>query len=270
MHGLLQEQKGGEQGMQERLQKFVEELKTMPVAIQTQAANEQHYEVCCSAGKPVGDPAGILADVLASECVGSHRQLSTLQKQQVLLQPKNMLHHTVTGAISSAVSHCNCLEIPWSSAGLATQHALLLHSLTPMPGGKGCTPHCCKAWQAQHCPQRLPAPAQLGTCGQVSTSAAFALWPLHSEASLSDLTTLQSCGMLHCPLQVPTDYFLLVLGKHKKYSSCLWPDSSLTLDEAEAAMLGKQCCISVFEVKPAQASLNSSLMLDKPGAATLG
>ena len=31
--------------MQERLQRFVEELKTMPVAIQTQAANEQHYEV---------------------------------------------------------------------------------------------------------------------------------------------------------------------------------------------------------------------------------
>ena len=45
VHGLLQEQKGGEQGMQERLQRFVEELKTMPVAIQTQAANEQHYEV---------------------------------------------------------------------------------------------------------------------------------------------------------------------------------------------------------------------------------
>lgn len=81
---IASEQKGGEQGMQERLQRFVEELKTMPVAIQTQAANEQHYEV-------------------------------------------------------------------------------------------------------------------------------------------------------------PTDYFLLVLGKHKKYSSCLWPDSSLTLDEAEAAML-ELCC----------------------------
>ena len=75
MHGLLQEQKGGEQGMQERLQKFVEELKTMPVAIQTQAANEQHYEVCCSAGKPAGDPADILANVLASRasvCTASH------------------------------------------------------------------------------------------------------------------------------------------------------------------------------------------------------
>lgn len=57
--------------MQERLQRFVEELKTMPVAIQTQAANEQHYEVCC----PVDDPAGILADVPASNapvCTANH------------------------------------------------------------------------------------------------------------------------------------------------------------------------------------------------------
>ena len=39
-------------------------------------------------------------------------------------------------------------------------------------------------------------------------------------------------------LQVPTEYFLLVLGKHLKYSSCLYPSSSSTLDEAEEAMLG--------------------------------
>ena len=56
LHGLLQEQKGGEQAMQERLQRFVEELKTMPVAIQTQAANEQHYEVCCLGGVPCCHP----------------------------------------------------------------------------------------------------------------------------------------------------------------------------------------------------------------------
>jgi hypothetical protein len=28
-----------------RLQEFVDELKTMPVAVQTDSANEQHYEV---------------------------------------------------------------------------------------------------------------------------------------------------------------------------------------------------------------------------------
>ena len=68
--------------------------------------------------------------------------------------------------------------------------------------------------------------------------------------------------MPQSPLQVPTDYFLLVLGKHKKYSSCLWPDSSLTLDEAEAAMLGEHSLIC-GQVNPAQASLNSSLKLDR-------
>lgn len=39
-------------------------------------------------------------------------------------------------------------------------------------------------------------------------------------------------------MQVPSEYFLLVLGKHLKYSSCLYPSSSTTLDEAEEAMLG--------------------------------
>ena len=60
--------------------------------------------------------------------------------------------------------------------------------------------------------------------------------------------------MPHSPLQVPTDYFLLVLGKHKKYSSCLWPDSSLTLDEAEAAMLGEHCCVLVKSILLKQVS----------------
>ena len=32
---------------QRRLQAFVDELKSMPVAVQTLAANEQHYEVQC-------------------------------------------------------------------------------------------------------------------------------------------------------------------------------------------------------------------------------
>ncbi|CAL8464900.1 g4435 [Coccomyxa elongata] len=41
--------------------------------------------------------------------------------------------------------------------------------------------------------------------------------------------------------EVPSDYFLLVLGQHLKYSSCLYPSSSTTLDEAEEAMLGL-CC----------------------------
>ncbi len=40
--------------------------------------------------------------------------------------------------------------------------------------------------------------------------------------------------------EVPTSYFLLCLGKHLKYSSCLYPglDSATSLSDAEEAMLG--------------------------------
>ena len=40
-------------------------------------------------------------------------------------------------------------------------------------------------------------------------------------------------------MQVPTEYFLLILGKHLKYSSCLYPAADTVLDEAEDAMLGR-------------------------------
>ena len=50
-----------------------------------------------------------------------------------------------------------------------------------------------------------------------------------------------SIGLAH-GLQVPTEYFLLVLGKHLKYSSCLYPTPQTTLDEAEDAMLGRHSC----------------------------
>jgi hypothetical protein len=41
--------------------------------------------------------------------------------------------------------------------------------------------------------------------------------------------------------QVPTDYFVLVLGPHLKYSSCLYNSARNTLAEAEHNMLGG-CC----------------------------
>jgi len=40
-------------------------------------------------------------------------------------------------------------------------------------------------------------------------------------------------------MQVPTEYFLLVLGKHLKYSSCLYPAANTILNEAEESMLGR-------------------------------
>jgi cyclopropane-fatty-acyl-phospholipid synthase len=41
--------------------------------------------------------------------------------------------------------------------------------------------------------------------------------------------------------EVPAEFFLEVLGKHLKYSSCLFPEGVHSLDEAEAAMLDLTC-----------------------------
>ena len=41
--------------------------------------------------------------------------------------------------------------------------------------------------------------------------------------------------------EVPPEFFLQVLGKHLKYSGCLWPDGVSSLDQAEAAMLKLTC-----------------------------
>jgi hypothetical protein len=43
-------------------------------------------------------------------------------------------------------------------------------------------------------------------------------------------------------MQVPTEYYLLCLGKHLKYSSCLYRSDRDTLSQAEANMLGKRRC----------------------------
>ena len=41
----LQSEEGGPAEQLRKVQAFVEELKTLPIAVQTAAANEQHYEV---------------------------------------------------------------------------------------------------------------------------------------------------------------------------------------------------------------------------------
>jgi len=41
--------------------------------------------------------------------------------------------------------------------------------------------------------------------------------------------------------EVPAEFFQIVLGRHLKYSSCLWPDGVSTLDDAEAAALRETC-----------------------------
>lgn len=49
--------------------------------------------------------------------------------------------------------------------------------------------------------------------------------------------------------EVPTEYFVLCLGKHMKYSSCLFEKGNESLSQAEEAMLGElklllKCCQS--------------------------
>jgi cyclopropane-fatty-acyl-phospholipid synthase len=41
--------------------------------------------------------------------------------------------------------------------------------------------------------------------------------------------------------ELPPEFFALVLGKHRKYSCCLYADATTTLDEAEAAALSETC-----------------------------
>ncbi|WFB37060.1 cyclopropane-fatty-acyl-phospholipid synthase [Kiritimatiellota bacterium B12222] len=41
--------------------------------------------------------------------------------------------------------------------------------------------------------------------------------------------------------EVPTGFFMKVLGQHMKYSSCIWPEGVETLKDAEAAMLDLSC-----------------------------
>ena len=53
-------------------------------------------------------------------------------------------------------------------------------------------------------------------------------------AVLTDAANLQH-------YELPPEFFGLVLGKHRKYSCCLYPAGSETLGEAEAAMLALTC-----------------------------
>lgn len=41
--------------------------------------------------------------------------------------------------------------------------------------------------------------------------------------------------------EVPTEYYVAVLGQHRKYSSCLYPRPNMTLEEAEVEMLELTC-----------------------------
>jgi len=47
--------------------------------------------------------------------------------------------------------------------------------------------------------------------------------------------------------EVPSAFYELVLGDHRKYSCAIWPEDTTTLDEAEAAMLALTCARAGLE-----------------------
>ena len=47
--------------------------------------------------------------------------------------------------------------------------------------------------------------------------------------------------------EVPSEVFALVLGRHRKYSSALWPADVCTLDDAEESMLALTCARAELE-----------------------
>ena len=67
-------------------------------------------------------------------------------------------------------------------------------------------------------------------CAVLYMTAHTGLCPIASPAAFTRRSALQ----------VPTEYFLMCLGRHLKYSSCYYPglDSKTPLSTAEEAMLG--------------------------------
>jgi cyclopropane-fatty-acyl-phospholipid synthase len=79
------------------------------------------------------------------------------------------------------------------------------------------------------CAQRLRAAEAAGSPGQF-----FARLAGSAIAEVPDLANAQH-------YEVPSEFFALVLGRNRKYSSAIWPAHMRTLDDAEDAMLKLTC-----------------------------
>ena len=66
--------------------------------------------------------------------------------------------------------------------------------------------------------------------------------PSHSNSHHPLNPAAQTAAANEQHYEVPTAYFLKVLGRHLKYSSCIYATPQTTLDEAEQAMLGALRC----------------------------
>ena len=69
----------------------------------------------------------------------------------------------------------------------------------------------------------------IGIAAELNEAFADALW-----AAPVALSTEKANAQHY---EVPAEFFAKVLGQHRKYSSCWWPDGVNTLDQAEAAGL---------------------------------
>jgi cyclopropane-fatty-acyl-phospholipid synthase len=75
----------------------------------------------------------------------------------------------------------------------------------------------------------------------------------HDIEAVADLTSAFARGLRAAPLaplpekaneqhyELPAEFFARVLGPHRKYSACWWPEGTGTLAEAEAAALAATC-----------------------------
>ncbi len=149
----------------QRKMEFVTELRSMPIAINTAEANEQHYEV-------------------------SKTQTGT-SRHRYLAQPSRLAQPC------QAFAHCQ--RGPTHPLGIARRFAHTTEGL-------------------HHSFHTL----------------ARQLDGLRSSATPCWHVCLCVCMCV----QVPTEYYLLCLGKHLKYSSCLYNSRRDTLSQAEANMLG--------------------------------
>ena len=95
---------------------------------------------------------------------------------------------------------------------------------------RGGVPDAVVRWGIRRlCAERLVEQAAAGDV------AAFA-----SEMSRADVAPVpEKANEQH--YEVPAEFFALVLGRHRKYSSCYWPEGCATLDEAERHALETTC-----------------------------
>lgn len=92
-------------------------------------------------------------------------------------------------------------------------------------------------------PQHLPPPSSSSPSQQSHVSAEVAA--ARTQAFVDELRSMpvaiQTAAANEQHYEVPTPYFLSVLGPKLKYSSCVYPSPKTTLEQAEMAMLELAC-----------------------------